>query len=110
MTSPGSRPRPAYARHNATALVEASSGPKPRHRLNLKGNRQLNHALHLAAVTQISHDTAGRDQYQRKLAETQSKKEAMRARSRDSTRLASPPSAGSTGTAWDREVRHFHDG
>ena len=68
-----------YARYNATAPVEASSGPKPRYRLNLKGNRQLNHALHMAAVTQISHDTAGRDYYQRKLAETQSKKEAMRA-------------------------------
>jgi hypothetical protein len=30
-------------------------------------------------VTQISHDTAGRDYYLRKLAETGSKKEAMRA-------------------------------
>lgn len=68
-----------YARYNASAPLDASSGPKPRHRLNNKGNRQLNHALHLAAVTQISHDTAGRDYYQRKLAETSSKKEAMRA-------------------------------
>jgi transposase len=68
-----------YARYNATAPLEASSGPKPRHRLNLRGNRQLNHAVHLAAVTQISHDTAGRDYYQRKLAQTQNKKEAMRA-------------------------------
>jgi transposase len=68
-----------YARYNATAPMEASSGPKPRHRLNLKGNRQLNHALHMAAVTQISHDTAGRVYYQRKFAETQSTKEAMRA-------------------------------
>jgi transposase len=68
-----------YARYNATAPLEASSGPKPRHRLNLKGNRQLNHALHMAAVTQISHDTTGRIYYQRKLAETQSTKEAMRA-------------------------------
>jgi transposase len=68
-----------YARYNATAPLEASSGPKPRHRLNDKGNRQLNHALHMAAVTQISHDTAGRDYYQRKLAQTRNKKEAMRA-------------------------------
>ena len=68
-----------YARYNASAPLNASSGPKPRHRLNDKGNRQLNHALHLAAVTQISHDTAGRDYYRRKLAETGSKKEAMRA-------------------------------
>jgi hypothetical protein len=68
-----------YARYNATAPLNASSGPKPRHRLNDKGNRQLNHALHMAAVTQISHDTAGRVYYQRKLAETHSTKEAMRA-------------------------------
>jgi transposase len=68
-----------YARYNATAPIEASSGPKPRHRLNRKGNRQLNHALHMAAVTQISHDSTGRDYYQRKLAETQSTKDAMRA-------------------------------
>ena len=59
-----------YARYNATAPLNASSGPNPRHRLNDRGNRQLNHAIHLAAVTQISHDTAGRDYYQRKLAET----------------------------------------
>ena len=30
---------------------------KVRHRLNLRGNRQLNHAWHVAAITQISHDT-----------------------------------------------------
>ena len=68
-----------YARYNGSAPLEASSGASNRHRLNPKGNRQLNHALHLAAVTQISHDTAGRDYYQRKLTETQSSKEAKRA-------------------------------
>ena len=68
-----------YARYNASAPLNASSGPRPRHRLNPKGNRQLNHALHLAAVTQISHDTAERAYYQRKLAETSNKKAAMRA-------------------------------
>ena len=68
-----------YARYNATAPLAASSGPKPRHRLNDRGNRQLNHALHLAAVTQISHDTAGRDDYRRKQAERHSDKEALRA-------------------------------
>jgi transposase len=31
-----------YARYNATAPIEASSGPKVRHRLNPNGNRQLN--------------------------------------------------------------------
>jgi len=67
------------ARYNATAPLNASSGPSPRHRLNDRGNRRLNHALHIAAVTQISHDTAGRDYYQRKRAERHSDKEALRA-------------------------------
>jgi transposase len=68
-----------YARYNATAPLNASSGPNPRHRLNDRGNRQLNHAIHVAAVTQIAHDTPGRDYYQRKRAEGHSDKEALRA-------------------------------
>ena len=56
-----------YASYNATAPIEASSGKVVRHRLNPRGNRQLNHALHMAAVTQISHDTPGRAYYQRKI-------------------------------------------
>ena len=68
-----------YARHNGTAPIEASSGPKARHRLNPRGNRQLNHAVHMAAVTQVAHDTPGRVYYLRKQAEGKSKKEAMRA-------------------------------
>jgi transposase len=68
-----------YARYNATAPIEASSGPKQRHRLNPHGNRQLNHALHMAALTQIRNDTAGRAYYLRKQAEGKSPKEAMRA-------------------------------
>ena len=67
-----------YARYCATAPIQASSGPVKRHRLNPAGNRQLNHAIHMAAVTQIAHDTPGRVYYQRKLAEGKSKKEAMR--------------------------------
>ncbi len=68
-----------YASYNGTAPLEASSGPKKRHRLNPRGNRQLNHALHMAAVTQVGHDTPGRAYYQRKIAEGKSKKEALRA-------------------------------
>ena len=67
-----------YARYNATAPIEASSGPRVRHRLNPNGNRQLNHAIHLAAVTQISHDTPGRVYYLAKQADGKSRKEAMR--------------------------------
>ena len=59
--------------------IEASSGPRKRHRLNPRGNRKLNHAMHLIAVTQVRHDTPGRVYYQRKLAEGKTKKEALRA-------------------------------
>jgi transposase len=68
-----------YARYNATAPIEASSGTRIRHRLNPAGNRQLNHALHIAAVTQVAHDTPGRRYYLRKQAEGHSRKEALRA-------------------------------
>ena len=67
-----------YARYNATAPIEASSGPKKRHRLNPNGNRQLNHALHIAALGQISHDTPGRAYYLQKQSDGKSRKEAMR--------------------------------
>jgi transposase len=67
-----------YARYNATAPIEASSGPRVRHRLNPNGNRQLNHAIHIAALGQISHDTPGRAYYLAKQAAGKSRKEAMR--------------------------------
>ena len=68
-----------YGSYTGTAPIEASSGPKKRHRLNPRGNRQLNHALHLAAITQIRNDTPGRAYYDRKIAEGKTKKEALRA-------------------------------
>ena len=68
-----------FARHNGTAPIEASSGPKARHRLNPRGDRQLNHAIHMAAVTQVRNDTPGRAFYLRKQAEGKTRKEAMRA-------------------------------
>ena len=68
-----------FASYNATAPVEASSGPKVRHRLNQRGNRQLNWALHVIAISQLSHDTPGREFYDRKVAEGKTSKEAIRA-------------------------------
>ena len=67
-----------YARYNATAPIEASSGPRKRHRLNPNGNRQLNHAIHIAALGQISHNTPGRVYYLRKRDEGKNTKEALR--------------------------------
>jgi transposase len=71
--------RDHYASYNATAPIDASSGPKARHRLNPRGNRQLNHAIHLIAVVQLRHPTEGRRYFDRKVAEGKSNKEAMRA-------------------------------
>lgn len=71
--------RDHFASYNATAPIEASSGPRKRHRLNPRGNRQLNHAIHLIAVVQIRHQTEGRRYFDRKVAEGKSNKEALRA-------------------------------
>ncbi len=68
-----------FASYNATAPIEASSGEKKRHRLNQRGNRQLNWAIHVAAVTQLRQPCAGRKYYDRKRAEGKNNKEAIRA-------------------------------
>ena len=68
-----------YAAYNGTAPIEVSSGGKVRHRLSRRGNRTLNHAIHMAAVTQISHHTQGRIYYDKKLDEGKTNKEALRA-------------------------------
>ncbi len=68
-----------FASYNATAPIEASSGSRHRHRLNPRGNRQLNWAIHVIAICQIRHPGEGRDYYDRKRAEGKSTKEAIRA-------------------------------
>ena len=68
-----------FASYNATAPIEASSGNKTRHRLNPRGNRKLNHVLHIAAVSQLRHPGEGRDYYDKKVAEGKTTKEAIRA-------------------------------
>ncbi len=69
-----------YAAYNGTAPIDASSGAKKRHRLNPRGNRMLNHALHLIAITQLRYpNTEGRNFYERKLKEGKTRKEAIRA-------------------------------
>ncbi len=68
-----------FATYNGTAPIDASSGDNTRHRLNTRGNRRLNHAIHIAAVTQLRHDTPGRIYYDRKIAEGKTSKEAIRA-------------------------------
>jgi transposase len=56
-----------------------SSGARKIYRLSLRGNRRINHAIHMAAVTQIRHrHSEGRAYYDRKLAEGKTHKEALR--------------------------------
>jgi hypothetical protein len=57
-----------------------SSGGRTVHRLSRRGNRQLNHAIHIAAITQIRFaHSPGRAFYDRKIADGKTKREAVRA-------------------------------
>ena len=68
-----------FASYNGTAPIDASSGEHQRHRLSRAGNRRINHALHMAAVTQLRNPTTtGRDYYECKLAGGKTRKEALR--------------------------------
>ncbi len=72
--------RDHFAACNGTAPVEVSSGGRKIYRLSLRGNRRLNHAIHMAAITQIRHKhSQGRACYEKKLAEGKTHKEALRA-------------------------------
>jgi len=71
--------RDHFASFNGTAPIDVSSGGKKVYRLSRRGSRHLNHALHMAAVTQIRHrHSEGRAYYERKVAEGKGHKEALR--------------------------------
>src|SRR5205807_1846376 len=71
--------RDHFAAYNGTAPVEFSSGGRTVHRLSQRGNRKLNHAIHMAAICQIrQRGSAGRAYFERKVAEGKTKKEAIR--------------------------------
>jgi transposase len=72
--------RDHYAAYNGTAPVEFSSGGRTVHRLSQRGNRQLNHALHMAAICQMRQPHSdGRAYVDRKVADGKTKREAIRA-------------------------------
>lgn len=76
-----------YASYTGTAPIEVASAEHARHRLSRSGDRQLNAALHLVAVTQARMPrSAGHAYVQRKLAEGKTRNEALRCLKR---RLAS---------------------
>ena len=70
---------PHYASYTGTAPLEVSSGEVQRHRLSRGGDRQLNRALHIAALTQARMPgTEGHGYFRRKLAAGKSRNEALR--------------------------------
>ena len=74
------------ASYAGTAPIEASSNDVTRHRLSRAGNRQLNHAIHLAAHVQTIRPGPGQDYYQRRLDSGNSRPEALRALKRQLTK------------------------
>jgi len=72
--------RDHFSAYTGTAPIEVSSGGRITHRLSRRGNRQLNHAIHIAAITQIRHThSPGRAFFDRKVADGKTKREAVRA-------------------------------
>lgn len=67
-----------FARHCGTAPVPASSGNTVRQRLHRGGDRQLNRAIHIIALSRAKWDPATRAYLTRKQAEGKTKLEAIR--------------------------------
>jgi transposase len=70
-----------FAAYNGTAPIEWSSGnpARPIHRLSRRGNRTLNHVIHIAAVTQLRHrHSPGRAYYDRKRTAGHTARAALR--------------------------------
>jgi transposase len=69
----------SFARMNGTAPIPASSGQTHRHRLNRGGNRRLNHAIHMIALTQARSDPRARAYIERRCSEGRTRRDAIRA-------------------------------
>jgi transposase len=67
-----------FARQAGVAPVPVSSGRSDRYRLHRGGDRQLNRALHVIAITRARIDPATRAYLERKRAEGKTNREALR--------------------------------
>jgi transposase len=86
----------SFGLQTGTAPIPCSSGKRTQHRLNRGGDRQLNHALHIIAVTRAQRDPATKHYLARKEAEGKTTKGAIRSLKRHLARrfyqlLAEPP-------------------
>jgi transposase len=93
-----------FARQAGVAPIPVSSGRKDRHRLHRGGDRQLNRALHVIAITRARIDPQTRAYLERKRAEGKTNREALRCLKRHLARhvhrlLSMPP------TTHDRTTR-----
>jgi transposase len=77
----------AFAMHVGTAPLPVSSGKSERHRLNRTGNRRLNCAIHMIALTQARMHPPAIAFMARKRSEGMSTREAMRCLKRHLTRV-----------------------
>ncbi len=76
----------AFARTNGTAPIPASSGQTIRHRLNRGGDRQVNTAIHMIALSRSIHHPQTQAYLARRTSEGKTKREAMRALKRHLSR------------------------
>jgi transposase len=76
----------ALATYAGTAPLDASSGKQDHHRLNRGGNRRLNYAIHIIALTQLRIHAPARLYYQQKINQGSTPKVAIRALKRMLTR------------------------
>jgi transposase len=90
------RSEASFGLQTGTAPIPCSSGQRTQHRLNRGGDRQLNHALHIIAVTRAQCDPATKEYLARKEAEGKTSKGALRSLKRHLARrfhklLSEPP-------------------
>ena len=68
----------AFASLAGVSPIPASSGNTVRHRLNRGGDRDLNSALHMVAVTRMTHDAETREYVEKRRVEGRTDKEIRR--------------------------------
>ena len=76
----------SFALLSGAAPIPCSSGKRTQYRLNRDGDRQLNRALHIIAITRANHDLATKTYLARKQAEGKTTKGALRCLKRTLTR------------------------
>jgi transposase IS116/IS110/IS902 family protein len=99
-----------FAACHGTAPIEVSSGPRKIYRLSRRGNRRLNHVIHMAAVTQIRYrHSDGRGCYDRKIAEGKTPKKPS-ARSGAASATRSSPACKPAPARPQARVKEARDG